>query len=267
MVLFCFSDIYSLPLSRSCYTQLEDTIDLSLTEQFIYIEDMNRKDIYSLNIGIGSYTSIGADFSLIHTEPFEAKETVPGDILLNLWHFIGEYSDGSVKTGLGIVMRIPTGPDAYTDEKYRNLSFGNSELKITPVLSLNLSEKEILILNMSYTFREGEDGDVYSGIKNNLMDGETDNLKNDYASISAGVITSRLLPWVLFSELYYSSGFNDSDDGINIEGDEVKPLLFSTGVKYFVTESFFIQASDIIDVLQNEAYIKNTVEISLNIFF
>lgn len=267
MVLFCFSDIYSLPLTRSCYTQPEDTIDLSLMEQFIYIEDMNRKDIYSLNIGIGSYTSIGADFSLIHTEPFEAEETVPGDILLNLWHFIGEYSDGSVKSGLGIVMRIPTGPDAYTDEKYRNLSFGNSELKITPVLSLNLSEKEILILNLSYTFREGGDEDVYSGIKNNLMDGETDNLKNDYTSISAGVITSRLLPWILFSELYYSSGFNDSDDGINIEGDGVKPLLFSAGVKYSVTESFFIQASDIMDLLQNEGYIKNTVEISLNIFF
>lgn len=267
MVLFCFSDIYSLPLTRSCYTTPEDTIDLSIIEQFIYIEDMNRKDIYSLNAGIGSYTSIGADFSLIHTEFFEAGETVPGDILLNLWHFIGEYSDGSVKSGLSIVMRIPTGPDAYSDEKYRNLSFGNSELKITPVLSLNLSEKEIMILNMSYTFRAGGGADVYSGIKNNLIDGETDNLENDYASISAGVISSRLLPWTFFSELYYSSGFKDRDADINIEGDGIKPLLLSAGVKYFISESFFIQASDIMDLLQNEGYIKNTVEISLNIFF
>jgi len=268
MVLFCFSDIYSLPLTRSCYTQPDDKIDMSLTEQFIYIENMNRKDNFSLNLGIGSYTSMGADFSLIHYNSFETGESTPGDILLNLWHYIGEYSDGAVKSGVSLMLRIPTGPDAYTEEKYRNLSFGNGELKIAPVLSFNISGKEILILNMCYTFRAGPDDDIYSGIKHNLMDGETENLKNDYASVSAGAVTSELFPWILFSELYYSSGFNNNDtEDINIEGAGVTPLLLSVGVKYFFSDSIFLQISDIADLLQNEGYIKNTVEFSLNIFF
>jgi len=287
MVLFCFSDIYSLPLTRSCYTPAEDKIDMSITEQFIYIENMNRKDNFSFNIGIGSYTSAGFDFSLIHYNSFETGESIPGDILFNLWHFIGEYFDGTFKTGVNLVVMIPTGPDAYTDEKCRNLSFGNNELKITPVLTLNLSSKEILIFNPSYTFREGRGEDLYSGFKLNPMNSETyesclglnpfyedsfldgENLRNDYASISAGIVTSRIYPLIIFSEVYYSSGITNcgNDDDINIEGAGVNPLLLSAGIKYFFSESFFIQISDIVDLLQNEEYIKNRAEFSLNIFF
>ena len=288
LVLFCFSGVFSLPLTRTVYTLPEEKIDLAFNQELIYIENMNRVDNFAFNLGLPWDTSFGFDFSVIHNDYKEAGSGVPGDILFNLWHFIGDYSHGAVSSGLSIVVRIPTGPDAYVDEKIRNLSYGHSELKFAPVLSFSLNQYENLIFNLSYTFREGRGEDIYSTLKLNpfksksykslfglnpysedsFLEGEK--LKNDYASISAGIITSRLNPWILFSEIYYSSGFhkeNIDTESINIEGEGVNPLLLSMGVKYYFSGSFFIQLSDTAALLQYRGYIKNRVELSLNIFF
>ncbi len=288
MVLFCFSDAYSFPLTRSCYTPSENTIDTALKEEFVYIKNMNRKDNFSFNFGIPGDTSLGLDFSLISYSPAETGGGIPGDILFNIWHFTGDYFDDTVKSGLSLVFRIPTGPDAYSDEKCRNLSFGNNEFKIAPVLSFILTRHEILNLNMSYTFREGRGDDLYNGFKVNPLKAETykaffglnpfyddaflsgDNLKNDYASIAAGLVSARLLPWVFFTEIYYSSKIysgSEGHDDLNIEGADVKPLLLSMGVKYVFSDSFFIQISETVNLFNNKGYIKNTLEFSMNIFF
>jgi len=288
MVLFCFLDVNSLPLTRSCYTPPENTIDMAVKEEFIFIKNMNRKDNYSFNMGIPGDTSIGLDFSLIHYNAAEIGGIRPDDILFNFWHFTGEYFDDKLDSGISLVVRIPTGPDAYTDEKSRNLSFGNSELKISPVVSLNCTDHEMLVLNLSYTFREGRGEDLYSGFKINPLKSETykslfglnpfykntfldgENLKNDYASISAGLLSSRLIPWIFFTEIYYSSGIYRGGDGIEhiqIEGAGVNPLLLSAGFKYYFSDSFFVQCSDIVNLLEEEGFIKNKVEIGLNIFF
>jgi hypothetical protein len=289
MVLFCFSDIYALPLTRTCYTPPENKIDMALNEEFIYIdENVIRKDIYSLNLGIVRNTSLGLDFSLINYNSLSFGENRPGDIFFNAWHYCGDYFDGFVDTGLSLVVRIPTGPDAYADEKYRNVSFGNNELKIGPVFSFNLSNTEIFILNINYIFREGRGEKLYGGISINPMKSETyksclglnplyegsfmegEKLKNDYTSVSFGLITSKLVPWILFTEIYYSVRpyrGNDTLEGIDIEGDRVNPLLFSIGLKYFFSGSIFIQASNAINMIRNDKYIKNTAQFSLNIFF
>lgn len=288
MVLFCFSDVYSLPLTRSCYTPPEDKIDIAFKEEFVYIENMNRKDNFSFNLGIPGNTAVGFDFSLIHYNSVETGESTPGDILFNIWHFTGDFFDGTAKSGINLIFRIPTGPDAYTDEKCRNLSFGNSELKIAPVLSFTLSDHEIINFNLSYIFREGRGEDLYSGFRINPLKSETyksffgfnpfykdtflegENLKNDYASIATGFITARLYPLVFFTEIYYSSKVyrgSGAPDDLNIEGERVKPLLLSIGTKFIFSDSFFIQVSGTADLLNNKGYIKNTVEFSLNIFF
>jgi len=205
-----------------------------------------------------------------------------------LWHFTGEYFNGYIDSGLNIVMRIPTGPDAYTDEQCRNLSLGNNELKITPVISINLTGNEVFLLNISYTFREAGDENIYSGFKINPVKSETfkscfglnpfykdsflyhENLKNDYISISGGFLSSRLSPWIFFTELYFSSGIYKGDyprEGGNIEGNKVNLLLSSIGIKYFFSDSFFIQVSEVVNLLQQDGYIKNTTEFTLNIFF
>ena len=288
MVLFYFSDVHSLPLTRSCYTPPEDRVDLALKEEFIYIDNMNRKDNFSFNLGLQGDYSIGFDFSLIHYNSYDTGISRPGDILFNLWHFTGNYFDGYIDSGINIVMRIPTGPDAYTSEMCRNLSLGNSELKITPAVSINLTGHEVLLLNLSYIFREAGGENLYSGFKINPAQSETfkscfglnpfykdsfvyhEKLKNDYISVSGGFLTSRLLPCVLFAELYYSTGVYKGDytrEGGNIEGNKVNPLLSSIGIKYFFSDSFFIQGSEVVNFLQMNGYIKNTTEFTLNIFF
>jgi hypothetical protein len=288
LVLFCFSGAFSLPLSRTVYTLPEEKIDIAFNQELVYIENMNRVDNFVFNLGLPWDTSFGFDFSIIHNDYKKAGSGVPGDILFNLWHFVGDYFDGAVSSGLSIVVRIPTGPDAYVDEKFRNLSYGYSELKFSPVLSFSLSQYEDLIFNLSYTFREGRGEDLYSSLKLNPFNGESyksvfglnpcsensffegEKLKNDYASISAGFITSRLHPWIFFSEIYYSSGFynkNNDTESINIEGNGVNPILLSLGIKYVFSNSFFIQLSDTAPLIQSQGYIKNRVELSLNIFF
>jgi len=288
MVLFCFSDVYTLPLTRSSYTPPEDKIDMNMKEEFIIIENAARKESFSINMGLPANTSAGFDFSLIHYDLFKKGDSRPGDILVNLWHYTGNFFDDTLGTGLSVVVRIPTGPDAYTDEKCRNLSFGNNELKITPVLSLRATGSEMLVLNLSYIFREGRGENFYGGFNVNPVKPETyksffglnpfyensflnsERLKNDYASISAGLITTRLLPFVLFAEVYYSSGVNRKDKSLNelhIEGSGVNPLLLSAGIKFLFSDSSFLQFAETVDILKNEGFIKNTTEISLNIFF
>lgn len=288
LVLFSFSGVFSLPLTRTVYTLPEEKIDLAFNQELVYIENMNRVDNFVFNLGLPWDTSFGFDFSIINDNYKRVGGGVPGDIIFNLWHFIGDYFDGVVSSGLSIVVRIPTGPDAYVDEKFRNLSYGHSELTFAPVVSFSLSENENIVFNLNYTFREGRGEDLYSTLKLSPFKGESyksvfglnpcsensffgsKKLKNDYASISAGFITSRLYPWIFFSEIYYSSGFdykNSGTESINIEGDGVNPLLVSMGIKYVFSGPYFIQFSDTASLLQYQGYVKNRVELSLNIFF
>lgn len=288
LALFCFSEIYSLPLTRTCFTLPQDTIDMNFSEEFIFIDNMYRKDIFAFNLGIFRNTSAGFEFSLINYNELDFGENRPGDIFFNFWHYCGEFFNGFLDAGLNLVIRIPTGPDAYNDEKYRNLSFGNNELKIGPVFSFNITDTEIFILNINYIFREARGEKLYSGINVNLSDSVTykscfglnpfyngsflegENLKNDYISISGGVITSLLYPWILSAEVYYSARpyrGQDAIEKINIEGDRINPFLFSFGLKYFLSRSVFLQLSDTVNLTMEDGYIKNISQFSINLFF
>ena len=92
MALLCFADIYSLPLTKTCYTLPRDKIDIIFREEFIYIDSLNRKDIFSFDIGIFRNTSAGFEFSLINYSASDTWENRPGDVLFNLWHYFGDIS-------------------------------------------------------------------------------------------------------------------------------------------------------------------------------
>ena len=288
MALFFLSDLYSLPLTRSCYTTPNDKMDLTFKGEFVHIDSIYRKDNFSANIGISNKTNVGFDFSLIHSNFNEISGGEPGDIFFNFWRFLGDFYNDSISSGIGMVIRIPVGADAYIDEKYRNLSFGNNELKIITVFSGKITNKDRMIFNLSYTFRAAKGEDFYGGFKLNPMKSDTyksffglnpffkgaflegERLKNDYAAIAAGFITSRQYPWIFFTEIYYSSRIyqgKDAIERINIEGDNVNPLLLSLGAKYFFSDSFYLEFAGILDLLMNNGYIKGKSEFSINIFF
>lgn len=287
LVLFCFLEANSLPLTRTCYTLPEEKVDIALGQELIYSDNLNRLDYFTFSFGLPEDSSFGFNFSLIHNYN-EIREFVPGDILFSLWHFFGDYFSGNVSYGINLVIRIPSGPDVYTNSEVQNISYGHNELTVTPVVTFTLSGYENIVLNMSYTFREGRDEDMYSGFNINPLKEETyksilglnpfsenaflniERIKNDYVSISAGLITSRFLPWIFIIEMYYSTGFKNRDDiagGIDIEGSKANPLLLSGGVKYFFSDSLFVQAAEIVTLVDSNRYIKNRVALSLNIFF
>lgn len=288
LALFCISDLYSLPLTKTCYTLPQDMIDMNFREEFIYTDSVNRKDIFSFDLGIFRNTSAGVEFSLLNYSAMNTGNNRPGDTMVNFWHYFGDFFNGFVDTGLYVVLRVPTGPDAYSDEQCRNLSFGHNELKIGPVFSFNISDSEIIVLNFNYIFREAEGENLYSGINLNPAESNTykslfglnpfykgsflegKNLKNDYISISGSVITSALYPWIFFAELYYSTGLyrdEDSVERINIEGDGVNPFLLSLGLKYFFSGYVFLQVSDTVNLMMDEKYIKNITQFGFNLIF
>ncbi|MCL1864834.1 MAG: hypothetical protein FWF73_03385 [Spirochaetes bacterium] len=288
IALFFLSDLYPLSLTRSCYTTPDDKIDLTFKEEFVHIDNMNRKDVFSFDIGISDKTTMGFDFSLIHSKYYETDIREVGDIFFDLWHFLGDFYNNSITSGIGMTIRIPAGRDAYIDEKYRNLSFGNDELKIIAVLSNKITDRERMIFNVSYTFRGAREEDFYRGfnfnpVKNNTYKSffglnpffrgsflDKERLKNDYAAIAVGLITPRLYPWIFYSEIYYSSRIyqgKDGCEGINIEGDNVNPLLLSLGMKYFFSDSLYLEVAEVVDLLMNTGYIKSRSDFSINIFF
>jgi hypothetical protein len=288
MVLFCFTELNSLPLTRSSYTLPEDKIDMSLKSEFIYTGKNSRKDIYDLNIGVTGDSSVGFNFSLIHCDFRDTGLGVSDDILFNFWHFTGDYLGRFLSSGISVVVRVPTGQDAYLDDRYRNLSFGNHEIKFSPVITIRPGLAEYIILNLSYSFREGMDEDFYGGLRINPAKKRTyasffglnpfykgsflekKRLENDFVSISGAVLTSRFYPFALFSEIYFSSGVCKTDErrgSLNIEGSGVRPLLLSAGGKYFFNESIYIQIWGAADLLKNQGYIKSRTELSLNAVF
>lgn len=288
LALFVFKDLYSLPLTRSSYTLSGEMTDIAVREEIIRINDFSRRETFSFNLGIPSNSSIGFDFSLLHDSLFDRGGSVSGDTLFNFWHFTGTYFNDFLDSGINITVRIPTGPDAFSEKRYRNLSFGNNELKVMPVFGLKFTAKDVLFINISYTFREAHGESLYDGFKFNPGEKDTyrsvlglnpffkgaflyrDNLKNDYCSVAAGFVTSRFSPFILFSEFYYSSRIYKGDipsDDIDIEGAGVNPMMVSAGVKYLFSESFIIQGSIIKNIIMKEHYINNIAEMSLNILF
>lgn len=260
MVLILFSGrAFSLPLSRTCYTVPVDTIDFYFGEEFIADSKVHRVDLITLNLGLTDATTLGVRWGVLNYD-LAGNESDSGDLLLELWHYTGRYFDEKLDTGISSSLRIPTGPDPGMDEKWKNLSVGRSELKIGPVLSLRLTEGEVLNLNLNYIFREGRGEDFYGGFRYNLKKSETyksvfglnpffkdsflsgNRLSDDYITTAFSVIESRLYPFVLYAEVYHAFTDFRSDRDIpegSVEGEGGSLTILSAGFKYFVRDSFF----------------------------
>ncbi|HPJ43423.1 MAG TPA: hypothetical protein PLY21_13940 [Spirochaetota bacterium] len=260
MVLILFSgEVISLPLSRTCYTAPADNIDFYFGEKLISDKNLHRVDVLALNLGLTDATTIGVEWNYLNYD-LSGDESKTGDTLLEFWHYTGRYLYDRVDSGISIKIRMPTGPDPVKDEKWRNLSVGRNEVKITPVLSLKLSGKELLNLNVSYTLREGRDDDFYGSLKGDLKKADTyksifglnpfsedsffsgHRLSDDYMSTAVSFVETRLHPVVLFGEIYHAFTDFQRDSEVPLktaEGEGGSVTFISAGCKYMVGNSFF----------------------------
>jgi hypothetical protein len=293
LILFYFSSkaAASLPLTETIYTIPDSGMNLSLREEFIKLGSYHRKDNFSLGIGIMPEISIWYSFDYLHNKIINSSANALGDSYIKIWYYMGDYFK-ICHAGFMTFFRLPTGPDAYTDDKWRNLSFGNNELKVGPVFKFDLKNSIFVHANIFYVFRQGQDEGFYSGFHLNPTKKEAysnvfglnfrskeaflsnDRLKNDYAVFSAAVNTSfffratNIIPYMEFyaSHRVYKKRTNKYEN-IPIEGAGINPVFVSGGGRYFFSDDIFFGFYYIINPKREKKFIKNTAGFDFSLQF
>ncbi len=288
MVLILFSGgAFSLPLSRTCYTVPADTIDFYLGERLISGNELHRVDVLTLNLGLTDATTLGVEWNYLNYD-LSGDESETGDTLLEFWHYTGRYFYDMVDTGIDLRIRIPTGPEPGVDERWRNLSVGRNEVKITPVFSLRMTGKDILNFNISYTLREGRDENLYGSLKGDLKKYDTyksvfglnpfykdsffsgSGLSDDYMSTAVSIVESRMHPVILFGELYHAFTDFQEDSSVSLktaEGEGGSSTFISAGCKYMVRDSFFFMIYCKVNPFYSSGEERWSSGFGINIFF
>ncbi len=288
LVLILFSETaFPLPLSRTCFTVAEDSGDLYLGEEIVADTNTHRRDMISYSIGLTPSTTLGLSWSMLNYKLY-GGESQPGDAIVDLWHYTGRYLYDRLDTGINLSYRIPFGPDPGIDGKWKNLSVGRSELKITPVLSIRITENELFSINLGYVFRESRDENFFDGLKGNLKDKNTyssffglnpsdkdsflssEKLSDDYITAACSIVETRFYPVVLYSELYYAFTDFKDDAGVpstGVEGEGGSLAKISAGGKYFIRDSVFCNVYGILNPLYSGTDFRWGAGAALNIFF
>jgi hypothetical protein len=277
---FCAEINASLPLTETIYTIPEGEMALSVREEILQLDNNFRRDNYSIGIGAMPDLSVRYSLDYLHDNIVNASSNKLGDSFLKIWLYLGDYYN--LHSGLLFTFRIPTGPNAYLDNHWRNVSFGKNELKIGPVFKIDLHKSIFLHLNIFYVFRQGENEGFYNGFYINFTKKETysklfglnfkskdaflssDRLKNDYAVCSMALNTDIIYPQISiipYIELYTSHRVykkqHRENENIPIEGSGINPVLFSLGGRYFFSESVFLGAYYILNPKKEKNFIKD----------
>ncbi len=278
----------SMPLTETIFTIPEGGIELSSGADFIRINENYRRETIGIGMGVLNDFSIWYSFQYVHSGTINTDADELGDSFFKMWYYIGDYLDSSLHAGFLLELRIPTGPDSYSSSKWRNVSFGNNELKLGPVFQLDIINNFYFHLNAFYTFRQCMDEGFYSGFSFDLFDRETyadvfgfnfqsessfmskHRLKNDYVTVSFAVNTDFLYPLIFYTEIYKSQRvYHKTRDNSNleIEGSGVNPLLFSAGGRYFFRDSLFLGLYYIYNPDRVNGYIKDICGIDFSLVF
>ena len=274
---FCLRVDASLPLAETIYTIPEGKITTGFSEEIIRIDGNYRKEAGSIGIGILPDFSIWYSFDYIHENIINTSASTLGDSFLKIWFYLFDFK--TAHAGLMLDFRLPTGPNAYTNTKWRNLSFGNNELKIGPVSRIDIYKSIYLHLNLFYVFRQGQNEGFYGKLYFNPLKKETftnlfglnfksrdaflggGRLKNDYAVYSMAVNTDIVYPVIPYIEFYASHRVykkqGNENDHIPIEGSAINPVLLSAGARYFFFESVYAGLYYIYNPINEKNYIKD----------
>ena len=116
-------------------------LTLKLHVDDIYrIEEDFRIETFYLGLGIISSLSIWYSIQYLHRGIYESSRNELGDSFFKLWVYLGDYYDDLLHLGCLCSLRLPTGKNAYSNEEWRNLSLGNHEIKIGPVIQLDVKK-------------------------------------------------------------------------------------------------------------------------------
>jgi len=277
----------SMPHTETIGTLPEGTMDLLVNEEFFSHGGGFRRDTFGIGFGILDSLSAQVYFQYLHDGLASGRNAELGDTFVRLWWYAGGAADGSLRWGLLALFRFPTGPNAYTQERWRNLALGNNELKLGPVAQYEAGPL-FLHANLFWVFREKDREGFYSGLYLNPAEKETyrklfglnfaedgaflsgKRLANDYAAASFALNTDALYPLIPWASVYASRRFTRIDDDrerIPIEGALVNPLLFSAGGRYFFSYNAFVGVSATMSAIRRRSFPGETVGLELRLQF
>jgi len=285
LLLFIYEYAYGLPLTKTCYTLPQESMELYLAEELTNAYSLYRRDIIDLNVGITNNTSFGVVFAMLN-EGFALNNSETGDLFFGIWHYIGRYAWDRVDAGIKITFRLPTGPDPHGDYKWAGLSSGREELILTPVFDFLISSSELISINLNYIFREENSDGLYNSLRFNLKNKQTyksifglnpfyegsflnrKSLANDYIKIGGAFLERRFSPILLFAEISYAFTDFKRDNEISLlEGESGDSMTVSMGLKYIARENLFFQLYGGSNPLYRGNGIKNFFGIALNVIF
>ncbi|RPI96000.1 MAG: hypothetical protein EHM32_04280 [Spirochaetales bacterium] len=277
----------SMPHTETIATLPEGTMELLVEEEFFTHDNGYRRDTFGIGFGIVDRLCARVYFQYLHDGFPSSRDAVVGDTFVRLWWYAGGAAGGALRWGLLALFRFPTGPNAYTDERWRNLALGNNELKLGPVAQYQAG---VLFFhaNLFYVFREKNREGFYNGLYLNPAEKQTYNkafglnfmsdgtflyskrLENDYAVASLALNTDALYPFIPWVSAYVSRRFarvRDEIEEIPVEGALVNPLLFSAGARYFFSYNTFAGISATVSAVRKRQYPGETIGIEMRLQF
>lgn len=241
-----------------------------------------------MGFGIIEDFSVWFSFQYLHLGLWKTRDNEFGDTFLKIWIYTSDFFRDNLHLGFLCAFRFPTSSNSYINEKWKNISFGNNELKLGPVFQLDINDILYLHLNTFYVFREGENQGFYNGIYLNPFNKKTytklfglnyksegaflevDRLKNDYIILSLALNTDIFSPIIPYIEFFNANVLfrnnNSETDNISIEGAGINPTLLSMGCRYFL-RSTFVGLHYIKNLRNEKKYIKHIIGFDFSLQF
>lgn len=259
-VLFLFSlfpaNLQPLPLTETLYTIPEGQMELTLQEEISRLDKNFRMDQAGIGFGILPNLSLWLSSQVLHEWRGDGGRNSMGDTFIKIFSYIHGFREESVHAGFMLKIRVPTGEDTYSSGRWRDISFGNNEIKTGPVIQWRIRERFFINFNLFYLFRQAENEDFYGSFRFNLRSRETysktfglnplsdktflewKRLENDYLFISVSMNTDRLYPLIPFLELQWKRRISSAGIPAHEAGPApfgATPLLGSLGFRWFLT--------------------------------
>ncbi|HPQ53032.1 MAG TPA: hypothetical protein PK253_07250 [Spirochaetota bacterium] len=275
-----------MPFTETINTLPEGAIETLFRVETIRSEDFSRRERFGIGFGILPRLSLWYSVEYCHSEPARGGGEL-GDSFLRIWYYCGEFFRDRLHVGISSEFRIPTGMNAYVSPKWRNLSFGNPELKLGPVVQLDMGHL-YFHGNLFYVLRAAYEESFYSGFSANPVKSETwgrffglnpgseeaflykDRLKNDYTVVSIAVNTDHWYPVLPYCGIYSSSRVykrRSPYDELPIEGAGAVPVIVFAGVRYFISYHAYAGIYGAVNLHREEKYIKEVAGFNFSLQF
>ena len=275
-----------MPFTETIHTLPEGAIETLFRAEVLRMDDFSRRERFGIGFGILPRLSAWYSVEYCHTSPDRGGGAL-GDSFLRIWYYCGEYFRDRFHVGISSEFRLPSGENAYVNPKWRNLSFGNPELKLGPVVQFDAGHV-FFHGNLFYVLRAAYEEGFYSGFSVNPAKGETwgrffglnpgseeaflynERLKNDYVIVSCAVNTDRWYPVLPYCGIYCSSRVykrTTSYDELPMEGSGAVPVIVYTGVRYFISYQTYAGIFGAVNLHREENYVKEVMGFNFSLQF